>query len=89
MRIRIHLTSDKLRFSLAERGNVQITIFDILGNEVKNLFNSEKQPGTYELNWNGINNSGTDVSSGVYYARMRIEDGSRNITQSTKIILMK
>jgi N-acetylneuraminic acid mutarotase len=79
----------KIRFSLAEKGKVHITIYDILGNEIKNLFNSEKESGTFELSWNGINNSGKDVSSGVYYARMIVEDESINIIQSTKIILMK
>jgi flagellar hook assembly protein FlgD len=79
----------KIRFSLGEKGKVHITIFDILGNEVKTLFNSETEPGTFELSWNGINNRGKDVSSGIYYARMIIDDESKIIANSTKIILMK
>ena len=62
--------STTIRYSIVEPGNVSIKIYDILGREIKTLVNQVKIAGTYSSTWNGDNNFGNKVSSGIYLYRM-------------------
>lgn len=59
---------------------VTLKVYNILGNEVAALVNAEKQPGNYEVEFNG-----SELSSGVYLYKIQIGDK----TLSRKMILMK
>ena len=60
----------QIRYTLPQLANVQLKIYDILGREVKTLINSEQPAGAYRVEWNGTNNYGTQVSSGMYIYRI-------------------
>ncbi|RKY91504.1 MAG: hypothetical protein DRQ01_07605 [Ignavibacteriae bacterium] len=77
--------STTIRYSIVEPGNVSIKIYDVLGREVKTLVNEVKTVGTYSSTWNGYNNFGNKVSSGIYFYRM--ESGS--FIEAKKMILLK
>jgi hypothetical protein len=64
---------------------VTLKVYDILGNELITLVNEEKSAGTYEIIWNGKNNSGNNVSSGIYFARIQANQQFNNI----KLMLLK
>ena len=57
-------------YTLPQLSNVQLKIYDILGREVKTLVNSEQPAGAYRLEWNGSNNFGSQVASGMYIYRI-------------------
>lgn len=65
--------------------NTKLIIYDILGNEIITLVNEEKTSGTYNVSWNGLNNSGNAVSSGVYIARLSVNNHFKNL----KLMLIK
>lgn len=71
--------------SEVEGSRVQLTIFDILGNEVVTLVNEEKTSGKYNVSWSGLNNSGNTVSTGVYFARLSLNNQFKNV----KLMLLK
>ncbi len=48
---------------------IAIQIFNILGQRVKTLLNAPQDPGTYTITWNGTDDHGNFVSSGVYFYR--------------------
>ncbi|TDI83541.1 MAG: T9SS type A sorting domain-containing protein, partial [Caldithrix sp.] len=75
----------KIRYQLPNSGKVMVIIFDILGREVKSLVNEKLEAGFHEITWNGRNNSGRRVSSGVYYYQIR----SGEFKETKKMILMK
>jgi len=54
--------STKIKYSIPQTSQVQIKIFDVLGNEIETIVNEEKPAGTYELTWNAVN-----LPSGVYF----------------------
>ncbi|MGQ9643951.1 MAG: FlgD immunoglobulin-like domain containing protein, partial [Ignavibacterium sp.] len=58
--------STKFRYALPEGRNVKIIIYDIQGKQVAELVNNYQAPGTYEVTWNGKNDNGEFVASGVY-----------------------
>ena len=69
-----------IKYSVPQVSQVQIKVFDVLGNELQTLVKEEKPAGTYELNWNAAN-----LPSGVYFYQLRAGD----IVQSKKMILLK
>ncbi|MEA3287281.1 MAG: FlgD immunoglobulin-like domain containing protein, partial [Candidatus Marinimicrobia bacterium] len=55
-----------VRYELPKVSDVSITIYDMFGRNIWNLNESFKPAGYYSLQWNGDNNEGNQVSSGVY-----------------------
>jgi len=75
----------KVRYTLMRQGEVELSVFDILGRKVKTLTQSKQAAGTYVVSWDGKDNAGRVLSSGIYFYRMRF--GSSNKTR--KMVLMK
>ncbi len=67
-------------FSIPFSEYVKLSVYDILGREVANLINEQKQAGNYEVKFDGSN-----LPSGVYFFRIQAGD----FTQTKKMILMK
>lgn len=63
--------STSIRYSIADAGSVDITIYDIRGRRVRSLVRSWLPPGRYTAVWDGTNDRGGPVASGVYYYRLR------------------
>jgi len=53
-------------FSLAEPRRVELKVFNILGQEVRSLVNDYRETGAYSVIWDGKNNQGREVPSGIY-----------------------
>jgi fibronectin type 3 domain-containing protein len=63
-----------IEYSIPYTSEVNITIYDILGREVRNLFAGTKDSGVYKVKWNGKDNKGVMVSSGIYFYQMLVKD---------------
>ncbi|MEA3288010.1 MAG: FlgD immunoglobulin-like domain containing protein [Candidatus Marinimicrobia bacterium] len=55
--------------------NVEFSIYNIRGQEIRNLVNTQLQPGQYSITWNGLDEQGRQVSSGIYFARLMTGKG--------------
>jgi len=62
--------STTIRYSLPEKTHVRLKIFDTLGGEVRVLFDGEQLQGEHQSSWNGRDNFGRRVASGVYFYRI-------------------
>lgn len=63
-----------IRFSLANRGKVTVAVYDIAGRLVRKLLVDEiKDAGDHKVVWDGKNEAGSRVASGVYFCMMRTE----------------
>ncbi len=60
-----------IQYSLPEQTDVHIIIYDISGREIKTLIRKSQSTGRYEVQWNGKDNSGNHVGSGMYLARVQ------------------
>ncbi|NQT63850.1 MAG: T9SS type A sorting domain-containing protein [Candidatus Marinimicrobia bacterium] len=60
-----------ISYDLPEQTTVNLTVFDIRGKEVTTLEQSDKPPGKYEVQLNGLDQSGNPMSTGVYFARLQ------------------
>ncbi|MFC1563512.1 kelch repeat-containing protein [candidate division KSB1 bacterium] len=74
-----------IKYQLPERTPVLIVIYNILGQEVRTLVNEAKDTGFYSIKWDGRNNFGKYVGSGVYI--YRIKAGKFILTR--KMLLIK
>jgi hypothetical protein len=64
----------RIRFQLAENSNVRLMIYDVLGRKVRTLVSDRMDAGHHVLNWDGLNDAGTDVASGMYVYRIKAGD---------------
>jgi hypothetical protein len=60
-----------LEYTLPAPGVVEIVVYDAAGRLVRRLGNGPQAAGVHEVRWNGRNDSGTAVGSGVYFLRVR------------------
>ncbi len=60
----------QIKFNLPKQSEVSLKIYDMLGREVASLVNGEMNAGTHLLTWDGKDNSGNLVASGVYFYRI-------------------
>lgn len=74
-----------IQYSLKENMNVKITVYDILGRIVKSLINENQNAGYRSVIWDGTNNFGSSVATGLYI--YKIEAG--NFIDSKKMLLIK
>lgn len=74
-----------IRFGLPENGLVRLSVYNILGQKVKELVNGRKVAGYHEILWDGRNENGMAVSSGVYIYRLETATG----VKARKMLLVK
>jgi hypothetical protein len=77
--------NSKIGFYIPEGSFVNIDIFDVTGRLVHNLASSEFPPGYNYLIWDGRDNYGNSISSGVYFYRMKAND----FNEVKKVTLIK
>ena len=65
--------STQIRFDLPETGNVNLTIYNMLGQKVRTFKMQSAPAGYHVLNWNATNDFGTPVSAGVYLYQLQTD----------------
>ena len=75
----------RINFAIPFSGKVEITIYDLLGRRVFTRKFENLAPGENSLLWNGRNESGVQLTSGVYFCRMKGENFNRTI----KLLMLK
>ncbi len=77
--------STDISFSTAKAGEIELDIYNILGQKVRNLLTGYKPAGNYTLTWNGRNDSGILLSSGRYIYSLKIGEN----VQTRKMVFLK
>jgi len=63
--------STTIRYALAEAGEVILEVYNIKGQKIRALVNSSKHAGEHSVAWDGKDNAGHPVSSGIYLCKLR------------------
>jgi len=74
-----------ISYRLLTTGMVNLTIYNTMGQEVRQLVNKKQSPGLYRLEWDGKNNSAIPTGSGVYLLRMHVNGQAKTM----KMIMLK
>lgn len=64
---------------------ISLKIYNLCGQLVRILVDEEKTPGTYTITWDGKNNSGEEVASGIYFYQVK----SEHFTDTKRMVLIK
>jgi hypothetical protein len=76
-----------IKYDLAESADITLQIYNVLGQVVRTLVGSEAQnAGRYQIRWNGMDDRGVPVSSGVYFYRISADGKFQNVR---KLMLLK
>jgi hypothetical protein len=74
-----------LRYDLPENSHVNITIYDMLGRQVKNLINQTQDAGYRSVHWNATDDYGSPVSAGIYLYQIQAGE----FVHTKKMVLLK
>ena len=83
----------EIRFQIPETNDVVLKIYDILSKEIRTLLESEYEAGYHTVRWDGKDNNGNAVSSGVYLYHLQVlerrDDGTGGFSQVRKMSLLR
>lgn len=74
-----------IAFNLSTNDNISLDIYNIKGQKVKNLYKGYASTGTHKIVWDGRDNNGNEVSSGIYFTKI----SGQHSSAFNKMILMK
>lgn len=74
-----------IRYSLEKTGFVTLAVYDLLGHKIKELVSEQHMPGEYHVQWDGTNDMGESLPSGIYLYKLIGNDG----VESRKMMLLK
>ena len=77
--------STSIKYSITENTRVSLVVYNLLGQAVRTLVNAEQQAGYYTVTWDGKNEFGSSVASGIYIYRIN----AGNNVHTLKMNLLK
>ncbi len=77
--------STTLRYQLTSDASVELVIYNTLGEQIVSLVNERQSAGQYTVLWNAENHAGESVASGIYLARIQIN----NRVETSKLLLSR
>ena len=77
--------STEICYHLSERGDVHLSISNLLGQEIKTLVNDNQPAGSHTIRWDGTNQSGQPMPSGIYLYNLR----AGNLKEIRKMSLIR
>lgn len=66
-----------VEYVLPKTSDVKVVIYNITGQVVKTLVDDKQNTGSYKVQWNGTNDAGNRVASGIYFVRMKADNFSK------------
>jgi hypothetical protein len=77
--------STLIDYALVSDARIEIAIYNIYGNKIKTLFSGAQESGFHTIYWDGTNNNGLQVSSGIYLVNLNVN----NKVLSKKMVKIK
>jgi FlgD Ig-like domain len=74
-----------IAFTLPQRANLTLKIYNILGQEIRELANRDYPAGKHQILWDGADTNGSSVASGIYFYRLKTDA----FTETRKMTLLK
>jgi hypothetical protein len=65
----------RIRYELGASGQVTLAVYDVSGKRICTLVTTQQGPGSYGVVWDGKDDSGKEVASGVYLVRLHVRSG--------------
>ncbi|PKK83953.1 MAG: hypothetical protein CVT49_05875 [candidate division Zixibacteria bacterium HGW-Zixibacteria-1] len=75
----------RFEFAVPEKSNVNISVFNILGQKITTLVDGEYAAGYYSVDWDSRSDNGSEVASGIYFYKIE----ANNYTNTKKLMLIR
>ncbi|NIR92566.1 MAG: T9SS type A sorting domain-containing protein [Gammaproteobacteria bacterium] len=75
-----------IRYQFPKAADVRLVVYNILGQKIRTLVNARIEPGYHQIQWDGRNEAGVQVSSGIYIYRF---EAAGEFSQIRKMIFLK
>lgn len=75
----------RIEYEVKDYGNVRIAVYNVLGEKVKTLVSGNHVAGFYSVEWDGTDESGSQVPGGMYLCRMT----ARGFVKNQKMLLLR
>jgi hypothetical protein len=75
----------EIKYALNKAGHVSLQIYNVLGEKVKTLLDRYQPAGFYQINWDGKNDNGKPLSSGIYLYKLEVN----GFSEAKKMLLLK
>jgi hypothetical protein len=82
-------SSTNIRYELTYAAYVQLKVYNILGQEIRTIVNEYQNAGSYLKRWDGLNNKGISVQSGVYIYKMVVNNNGNLYKEAKKLVYSK
>jgi len=76
--------STAISFSLSEKENTTVIIYDVTGREIKTLLNSKLEPGFHSVTWDATDNNNSSIENGIYLISISTLNGK--LTKRVEVI---
>ncbi|MBN2093017.1 T9SS type A sorting domain-containing protein [candidate division KSB1 bacterium] len=80
-------TYTQISFHLSTASQIELAIYNLAGQPIRNLFKGKLFSGGHLLTWDGSDNSGRSVASGIYFYQLKVDDG--NLRKTEKMVLIR
>jgi hypothetical protein len=74
-----------IEYQLGQKEHVRINVYNLTGQHISTLVDAQQLPGRHDVRWNGKNQAGNNVSSGIYFIKMI----SGSFEQTRKVTLLR
>jgi flagellar hook assembly protein FlgD len=74
-----------IRYSIAQDENVSLVVYDVAGRQVRTLVENRQRADVYKVTWDGVNDHGERVASGMYFYRL----AAGKFVETRKMMLLK
>ncbi|MBN1755021.1 immune inhibitor A [bacterium] len=78
-------STSAIQFSVPEKTEAELMVYDVLGKEVTTLLDRELEPGNYLARWDGLDQYGRQMPTGIYFYKLE----TPNYEQKRKVLLLK
>jgi flagellar hook assembly protein FlgD len=77
--------STTIKFDMKDKGIVTLKVYNVAGQLVRTLVNEVRPAGSYTEPWNGLNDRGSAVASGIYFYKME----TNGFTATKKMVMLR
>jgi hypothetical protein len=80
----------RIIYRLDQPAEVELSVYDLTGRTVRNLVQNRAEAGNYQVLWDGTNERGHSLPSGIYFAKIQISTNNREVfTETRKMMFLK
>ena len=79
----------RFEYEVGAPSEVTLTVYDVLGRKVQTLVDGRKNTGIHTIDWDGTDEAGRQVASGLYVARWTARSGATTVSQSQQVVVVR